>query len=317
MLCLICSLGEGQALPEHGWQAELLNSIRENPDVPITLQCRAGVGFAFQEPQDSGDGGYSAEFSQKRDLTILQRLDMAPGATLPARIIVQRLLKSIPLNAGICGFGAATSNAWQGCSKADCGFYEKGCRSALEVLLPPRNEDKMFSDKVASIQAMREAESVRIRPHIMVCSVCQYGEGIRPPYKPDNLPEMLHMILTDKPDLRVSLVPGADWMICAPCPYLNPKLGWCVTGQIAAGGLYCEMKDLNVLQRLGLTYGTTMTARDLYKLIFEKMPTVVGVCALDPNNKSPYSVWRDACGGTPVAERNYLKGRAELMAKLT
>ncbi|MDD4871846.1 MAG: hypothetical protein PHR77_14910 [Kiritimatiellae bacterium] len=316
LLCLVCSLGEDGAVPKNRKLKDLMFQIRKNPDMPITLQCEAGIGFAFQAPEAARDNDFSPEFNQKRDLTILQRLDMPPGETLPARILIHRLLKSIPLTAGICGFGEVTADAWKGCPKAESGFYEKGHKKAIEALILIRTEEEMAGEKKASIQAMREADAVRIRPHIMVCSVCQYGSGIRPPYKPDNLPELIAMVLTEKPDMRVTLVRGADWMICAPCPYRNAQLGWCVTGQINAGGLYCEMKDLNVLQRLGLTYGATLKARDLYKLIFEKMPTVVNVCALDANGKSPYSVWRDACGGAPEAERNYLKGRAELMAKL-
>jgi hypothetical protein len=316
LLCLLCALGEDEAGPKDNELRNLLTLFRNCPDAPITLSCNAGVGFSFQEPAAVKDAGYSGEFSQKRDLTILQRLDVPPGETLPARMVLKKLINSIPLVAGICGFGEVTAEAWRGCPKADRDFYEKGCKKAVEALLVRRPPEEMARDKKASLQSMREADAVRVRPHIVVCSVCQYGRGIRPPYAEDNLPELLELMLTEKPDLRITLVPGADWAICAPCPYRNSQLGWCVTGKISAGGLYCELKDLNVLQRLGLTYGTTLKARDLYKLIFNRMPTVVGVCALDPNNKSPYSVWRDACGGAPDAERNYLKGRAELMAKL-
>jgi hypothetical protein len=115
--------------------------------------------------------------------------------------------------------------------------------------------------------------------------------------------------------MRITLVPGADWMICAPCPYRNPELGLCVCGNIMAGGLYNEMKDLNVLQHLGLVYGTKMKARDLYRLILEKMPTVEGVCVLEYEGKSTYSVWSDGCHGKPVTK--YLKGRELLLSLLT
>jgi len=315
LLCLVCALGESEAGPQDKKLKALLDQIRKSPDTPIALRCNAGVGWRFQEPGPAEDSAGSPEFNQKRDLTILQRLDLPPGETLPARILVHRLLKLVPNVAGICSYATVTSDAWKGCPKATSGFYEKGHEKAAQILIPVRSQEEMARDKEASIKAIRAAESVRVRPHIVVCSICQYGSGVRPPFKEDNLPELLQMVLADRPDLRITLVSGADWMICAPCPYRNPELGLCVCGGIMAGGLYNEVKDLNVLQHLGLTYGTTMEARDLYKLILEKMPTVEGVCALDFEGKSRYSVWRDACGGKPTTE--YLKGRALLLAKLT
>jgi len=85
-------------------------------------------------------------------------------------------------------------------------------------------------------------------------------------------------------------------------------------GAVKSGGLYNELKDLNVLQRLGLTFGSTMKARDLYRLIFEKIPTVTGVCALDVEGKAEGSIWHDGCGGKPHPA--YDKGRQQLLAKL-
>jgi len=115
-----------------------------------------------------------------------------------------------------------------------------------------------------------------------------------------------------EPDTLVTLVPGADWMMCAPCPHRVDALNSCVCGTIGSGGLYNEMKDLNVMQRLGLTYGTTLPAREIYKLIFERIPKTDGVCALD-NRIAEISVWRDGCGRTVPACPGYLKGRAALM----
>jgi hypothetical protein len=313
LMCLVCSIGEGPATPDDERLRKLRDRIREYPDVPITLRANAGDGFAFQNPGSADDTPGGPDFNQKRDLTILQQLDMPPGETLPARMLIHRMLKLIPTADGICGYAKVTSEDWKGCPKAKSGFYERGHARASNVLFAARPKAEMTRDKQASIRVIRKATAVRIRPHIVVCSICQYGSGVRPPFKEDNLPEMLALLLTDKPDMRLTLVPGADWMICAPCPHRNPKTGLCVTGQIRAGGLYNELKDLNVLQHLGLSYGTTMRARDLYRLILEQMPTVVGVCALDPKDKSPYSVWRDVCGVNPP--QNYQKGRELLLAK--
>ena len=101
-------------------------------------------------------------------------------------------------------------------------------------------------------------------------------------------------------------------MMCGPCPTRVPKLNACVCGPICSGGLYNEMKDLNVLQALGLTYGTTMKAREMYKLIFERIPKTDGICALD-SSVADLSVWHDGCGERAPCCPKYQKGREILM----
>jgi hypothetical protein len=102
-------------------------------------------------------------------------------------------------------------------------------------------------------------------------------------------------------------------MMCAPCPSRIPELNACVCGPIGSGGLYNELKDLNVLQRLGLTYGTTRKARELYRLIFKKIPTVAGVCALKNEDHPRDSLWWDPCGDLKPPTP-YEKGREMLRA---
>ncbi len=313
LLCILCALGESDEGPKDTKLKEILDTIRNSPDAPLTLRCNAGDVYVYQDPGTAGDAG-SSEFNRKRDLEILQRLDLAPGETQPARIVFARLLKRISSVAGICAFGTVTAEAWKGCPKAASGNYERGCKKGLNALIPRRDETEMKREKEASIKTLHAAKEVKVRPHILLCSVCQYGAGVRPPFKEDNLPELLELVLTKRPDLPITLVQGADWMMCAPCPSRIPQLNACVCGPVKSGGLYNEMKDLNVLQRLGLTYGTTQKARDLYRLILEKIPRVEGVCALPVDGKPPYSIWFDPCGNkTPKA---YAKGREQLLAKL-
>jgi len=183
------------------------------------------------------------------------------------------------------------------------------------MIIPPRGEEEMAGEKEASVKTLYETKEIKVRPHILVCSVCQYGGGTRPPFKPDNLPEMVDLILTKKPDIPITLVKGADWMMCGPCPSRVARLNACVCGPIKSGGLYNEMKDLNVLQRTGLTYGSTMKACDLYKLILERVPDTQGVCALPVDGKPPYSIWFDPCGDKK--HPNYDKGREQLLPKFT
>ncbi|MCX6994009.1 MAG: DUF1284 domain-containing protein [Kiritimatiellaeota bacterium] len=311
LLCIVCALGENDSAPSDPRLKELLEKIRSNPDLPIALRCNTADEFSYQAVGTQDDTGEGLEFNRKRDMDILLQLDLAPGSILPARIIFGRLLKAISSVSGICGYATVTSEAWHGCPRAKNGRYEKGHAKGINAIIPPRDTEEMKRDKDTSIKDMFASKAIKIRPHILLCAVAQYGGGTRPPFAADNLPEMIQHILKN-PDTSITLVSGADWMMCGPCPSRVAQLNACVCGAIGSGGLYNEMKDLNVLQALGLTYGTTMNARALYKLIFERIPKTGGVCALDIRI-AQLSVWCDSCGKNPAPCPDYEKGREMLM----
>lgn len=314
LLCIVCSLGEDESRPRDARLKEILETIRTHPDLPVAIRCNVDDEFSYQSPGTQGDTPDGAEYNRKRDMDILCRLDLAPGSILPARILFHRLLKAIPSVSRICAYDTVTSEAWRGCPKAGSGCYEKGHEKGIAAIIPPRDEQEMARDKETSLKNMYQADAIKIRPHILLCAVSQYGSDIRPPYKPDNLPEMIQHILKH-PDTPITLVRGADWMMCGPCPDRVAERNACVCGAIGSGGLYNEMKDLNVLQALGLTYGATMKAKDMYRLIFERIPKVDGICALAPEIVD-LSVWRDACGRTPGFCPTYEKGREMLTKEL-
>jgi hypothetical protein len=316
LLCTMCHLGEEN--PDSKYERntrKILDAIRENPDIPISLKCNAGDVYVYQDPGTEEDTSEGSDYNRKRDLDILQRLDMAPGDTLPARTLFLRLLKTIPTISGICGYETITSDAWKGCSRAKSGCYEKGCEIGINAIIPPRSEEEMAIEKEKSLEAMYSATEITVRPHILLCAVCQYGGGTRPPFKADNLPEFIEMILTNKPDVLVKMAKQADWMMCAPCPARVPGLNACVN-VLGSGGLSNEKRDLDFLQRLGLTYGSTMPAKNLFQLIFERIPNTQDICKREGNH-SP-SVWWDGCGEANCEKGNegYEKGRKELMEKL-
>jgi hypothetical protein len=292
----------------------LLKRIKANPDLPLALRCNLDDQFAFQSPGHADDTREGPEFNQKRDLDVLQRLGLTPGTVLPARILLGRIFQAISSVTGICGYPTVTAPAWRGCTLAGTGRFERGRAQGLDAILPPRGRAELQKSKAASLKALGRARAIRIRPHILLCAVAQYGRGVRPPYDPDNLPEMLQLIIR-RPNTPVTLVPSADWMMCASCPKLVPSSGICVHGLIGIGGLYNEKKDLNVLQALGLTYGVTLPARKLYKLIFERIPKTAGICALLGRTTSN-SLWNDECGNRPDPCPDYEKGRELLMKEL-
>lgn len=306
LLCAVCSLGEENAVPH-----PLLEAVRRQPDMPVTLCCNVGDVYVYQDPGPEKDTPEGPEFNIRRDLEILHKLNLFPGATLPARILFNRVLQQIETVDGICGYGAPTSEAWRGCAKAGRGCYERGQARGIDAIIPPRTAEELAKEKAESLAAMYRAEAVAVRPHILLCAVCQYGGGTRPPYPEDNLPELLQWILRE-PETKITLAPHADWMMCAPCPYRQPGLNACVNNH-GAGGLSNEMRDLRVLQKLGLTYGTTLPARELYRLIFTRITGTLEVCGLD--HAGP-SVWYTGCGAATENSEAFEVGRKQLAAEL-
>jgi len=335
LLCLICSFGESDSGPEDGKLKEILEKIREFPDRPIMLSCNAGDVFSYQDPGTEDDTIEGSEFNKKRDLEILHKLDLMPGVILPARIILFRIFDKIKSVSNICGYEEINSKEWRGCEKVKKGYYEKALQQMLVgnpscgrdfykllkegkgSIIIERKEEELDREKKKSLQEMYRAEEITVRPHILLCAVEQYARGLRPPFENDNLPEMLQHIIKN-PNVKIKLAEGADWMMCAPCPSREPKLNACIHVK-GHGGLTNQLRDLRVLQKLGLKYGDSMKAKDLYKLIFEKIKTTNEICALE--GVFP-SVWEDGCGinnlnWTKEGKENerYKKGREELMKK--
>ena len=326
LLCLLCLLGEERAAAEREGESarppsavprphredflrDLLTQLRATPDHPLALVCNAGDVFAYQEPGTEDDSPEGAEYNTKRDLDILRAMDLVPGCVMPARALLHRLQHTITTVKGVCGYEACTAAAWRGCARANTGFYERGVRLPMDEILPVRSDAERAREKEESLAAMRRADTITIRPHLLLCAVCQYGSGIRPPLDADNLPELVALIL-EKPQTRITLVRGADWMICAPCKRRVAALNACVNVW-GTGGLSNELRDLNVLQHLGLTYGTTMPAAELFRLLFERLPTTAPVCAKD--NAKP-SAWWDPCGDRKSGNPHYVIGRQMLQA---
>lgn len=312
LLCAICSIGQGVERPDNDKVRQLLAAVKADPDVPITVRCNVGSVFAFQDPGPEDDTPEGAHYNQKRDLDILRRLDLTPGVTLPARILFTRLFDRIATVAGICAYDTVTADAWRGCPKTNSGYYEKAHALGIAAIIPPRDPQQMQRDKDESIAALRAATEINMRPHLLLCAVCQHGHGIKPPFPEDNLPEFLHIVFNENPDIMITLVPGADWMMCAPCPWRSPDHNACVTGRNCSGGLYNQIKDLNVLQALGLTYGVKMKAGEFYQMALERIPKVEWVCALDNSDLPPHSIWWNACDARKP-QTQYGKGRQNLL----
>lgn len=316
LLCLVCARGhelvEG---PRAVTVADTLRLIREYPDRPVMLRANAHDVYAYQDPGDCQDIDGSPEFNRKRDLDILAALDLPPGVVLPARTLLHRVIKAVPTVAGICGYETRTSEAWVGCPRALEGHYEAGLAAGIDALIPPREAEELARDKEASVAALESGGPLRIRPHVIMCAVCNYGtnDGCPEPLAADNIVEFIEIIRRN-PQVPVVMAESADWMICAPCPYRVAELNACVN-VAGSGGLSNEKRDLDLLQLLGLTYETSIPARDLLALIFSRVPATSTVCRRD---HPPLSVWWDGCGESNRVAGNsgYTRGRALLVEQL-
>jgi hypothetical protein len=85
------------------------------------------------------------------------------------------------------------------------------------------------------------------------------------------------------------------------------------------GELDSQHRDLRLLQILGLKYGSTMKARDLYRLIFDRVATTHGMpdfCL--KYNRQPSIWWDECCGCLHLANPHvkYERGKRELMQNL-
>jgi hypothetical protein len=314
LACLFCRAGAQTLHPTQERVAALSDAIRQTPDLPLMLRCNLGDLCAYQNCGTAEDTPEGADFNRKRDADLLQWLDLAPGTVLPARLLLKRLLFRLASVKGVCGYARVTGPAWTGCAKSFSGDYERGRERGIEAVIPARTKAEMAAEKERSMQALGKTGPIPVRPHLLLCAVCQYGGGTRPPYREDNLPELLEQALAPACRLRVELVTGATWAICASCPQFTAA-GCCVTGRLSGAALYNEAKDLNVLQAMGLTYGTVMGARDLFRLILERIPTADGVCALNRVPLPDHSFWLDGCHRM-VFPGPYEKGRAALWAAL-
>jgi hypothetical protein len=174
----------------------------------------------------------------------------------------------------------------------------------------------MAREKAASVAAMEQGGcALRIRPHVAMCAVCHYGSSDSPatPLAADNIVEFIR-ILRERPDTPVVMAQGADWMVCAPCGQRVARLNACVN-VYGSGGLSNEKRDLDVLQTLGLTYGSTLPGRKFLRLLLERLPTTQPICRRDSPD---LSVWWDGCGQANCAQGNpgYARGRERLLREL-
>lgn len=304
LMCIVCRIGQGRTADLGSVRlSEILAAVREDPIRPVRLRCHADSVYGYQNPGHEDDTPEGELFNEKRDLDILQKLGLVPGDTRPAVDMFERLLKNIPTAMGVCGYPTTTSEAWQGCARAASGDYEKGHSLGIGAVIPLRDKEEKARAKKASVEAIYRADRLSIRPHHLMCMSCFHGgKSELKPIEEDNLFEVIDVVQKN-PDIPVQLVRGCC-VICPPCSRYDPESTFCLGGRSMA--LRDQKKDLEVLQRLGLQYGDTLPARELFTLLYERIPSTRLVCAWgDGEARAPE--W-SVCGA-PEGREQYEKAR--------
>ncbi len=276
LMCIICKIGEG-AVDDMGDDrlTAILRTVRENPNIPLTLRCNVESVSRYQNPGRDEDTPEGDLYNDKRDPSSIQKMGLVPGSTRPAREMLQRLFENVPTAEGLCGYGKVTSDTWKGCPRASSGCYEKGHAKGVGAVIPPRAEEEKAQAKTESAKACYETVPLHIRPHHLMCMACFHGgKTDLAPIAEDNLFEAIDVMQTN-PDIPVTLVAGCC-MICPPCTQYEPATNLCISN--AGMALRDQKKDLDLLQHLDLKYGDTLPARELYTRLFESIHDSTQIC---------------------------------------
>ena len=303
LLSVVCTLGGvecplldrdrvGQLIETLRAPACRLRLVTPADDVPH-YTTRTPDDWKMIEPQEV--------LNRKRDLDILQKLGLTPGAVVRSRYAFEWLFRQVETLLGVCAYDTP---GWEGCPHAREGVYE-GVRekgAAAVVSIPDKQE--IARRKAEAAREIREADHLYIQPHILMCICCDYnGSAGGRPRAMDEVYE-LRQKMEQEPDIDVTLVEGDLCMVCGSCDGFDTEACRCVH----AGGLIRNFKkNLDAFQRLGLMPGATLTAREAYALIFERIPSTRLVCGYG-DGKVTALAW-SICGG-PEGHPGYERTRA-------
>jgi len=296
LLCTVCTIGGVEcSLLSKDIIDYILQQVGTDATLRIKLVSYADeiVYFRNLHPEDYVQMDTQEVFNRKRDLDVLQKLGLAPGDTRRARYLYELLFERIETPQGICAYDTTD---WEGCLHAKSGAYEKIRAIGWSAIVHKRGDEDKNEYRKRSVAEIYTGEKLRIRPHHLMCMACSYNGGeLNAPRPEDTIYEAIKRIQKD-PDVEITLVEGCC-TLCDPCDGYDPETNRCVH----SGGLIRDYKkDLDVFQKLGLMPGATMKARDLYKLLFERIPSTKEVCAYGDGVLTS-NEWR-ICGGPEGSE---------------
>ena len=302
LLSTVCRLGGAECpLMEEDEARAVLRQVKDDPTSTIRLTSNVDEipHYTAFSPDVHSAASRDEVLNRKRDLDVLQRLGLVPGSIRRARYLYTLLFERIETPDGLCAYDTP---GWEGCQLARSGAYESVRAGGWSAVVYQRPEEEIGEYRQRSAKEIDEGDVLPVRPHHLMCLACWYaggqGQGPRPN---DTLYEILVRIQRE-PDVPIKLVEGCC-IACDCCEGFHPQTGRCVH----TGGLIRDYKkDLDVLQKLGLMPGDTMGARELFDLIFERIPSTRDICGYgdgvvrseewricgDPNGQPGYEATR-------------------------
>jgi hypothetical protein len=316
LLCAVCARGGCPTMPDEAVLSPLLMAMWEDPYLPLRLTADVDATCAHFAAIAAGETTAPDDHVLRRkDLAVLRILGLAPGGVLPAFWAYRILFSRQPTLAGLCRTESAPSAAWPECPHARGGYYERiagdgevGNLSVqrelgeelagrgLWAMVKPRTRGEMAAAKAASAARIMAAERLFIRPNHLLCILCTAVQDA--PLAEDNLIELRRRMEAD-PSIPVTLTEGCC-MVCDPCNVYDPRRHLCYHAHIKN-----SLRDLMILERLGLPPGATLPAGDLYALIYAKIEAQKTICGWgDGANTAP--CWAPCGYDTPA----YAEARA-------
>lgn len=275
LLSTVCILGGANCpLMEAGKATEVLDKVKTDPTTTIRLESNVDEipHFTSLGPLDHTSPDTQDVLNRKRDLDVLQRLGLVPGDTRRARYLYELLFSRIETPDNICAYNTP---GWKGCSLAHSGAYERMQAQGWKAVVYNRSDQEREEYRQRNVTRIKSNDSLFVRPHHLMCLSCWYGDGKeQSPRSNDTIFEIWQRI-NSEPDVPITLVEGTC-MACDCCDGFHPPTGRCVHG---CGLIRDYKKDLDCFQKLGLMPGSSMKARELFTLLFERIPSTRDICA--------------------------------------
>ncbi|MBN1444599.1 MAG: hypothetical protein JW957_00630 [Candidatus Omnitrophica bacterium] len=310
LLCAACVRGGCKNPPCGPAMIEkLLDVLWSYPHVPLRICADTEVVRVHYRKLYEKRGGrfFPRDFKERKDafaerrkdLEVCRLLGIYPNTVLPAYHAYQILFSRLRTLEGMCRGLSGDTSVWPECPCSGEGFYERIAGTAREIsyeeqwkrgeqlagegiwaIIRPRTHAEMKGEKERSAAfIINKAGRLYIRPNHLLCILCTRKMEV---LVQDNLVE-LRMRMEADPDIPVTLVEGCC-MVCDPCNVYHAGEHLCYSTHPKN-----ILRDLRMLEILGLPPGATLPARRLYKLIFDKIPDVKTVCGWgDGSNTSPF-----------------------------
>ncbi|HPU84063.1 MAG TPA: hypothetical protein PLE60_01830 [Candidatus Latescibacteria bacterium] len=268
----------------------ILARVGSDPTVSIQLTSPAEriPHYATVNPSTRSEAEKREVFDRKRDLHVLQRLGLAPNDTRRARYLYTLLFDRIPTPDGLCAFDTP---GWEGCPLARSGAYERVREKGWSAIVYSRTDAEMQAYRERSAAKIASADRLFVRPHHLMCLSCWYagGKGVGP--RPNDTLYEVMVRVRENPEIPITLVEGCC-MACDCCDGFHPETGRCVHD---CGLIRDFKKDLDVFQKIGLMPGDTRPAREVFALIYERIPSTRDICGNGTGVVTSHE-W-EICGG--------------------